>query len=90
MMTYGLFTGGIGLHYGAEKLGMLVIPASSGNTTRQFKLMKDFGTTTIHATPSYMLHLYSRMEEMGYTLEDFNLKRLLSVRNLIPRRFVRR
>ena len=77
MMTYGLFTGGIGLHYGAEKLGMLVIPASSGNTTRQFKMMKDFKTTTIHATPSYMLHLYSRMEEMGYSLEDFNLKRAL-------------
>jgi phenylacetate-CoA ligase len=77
MMTYGLFTGGIGLHYGAEKLGMLVIPASSGNTKRQFQLMKDFKTTTIHATPSYMLHLYSRMEEMGYSLKDFNLKRAL-------------
>jgi len=77
MMTYGLFTGGIGLHYGAEKLGMLVIPASSGNTKRQFQLMKDFQTTTIHATPSYMLHLYSRMEEMGYSLEDFNLERAL-------------
>ncbi|MDC7240971.1 MAG: phenylacetate--CoA ligase [Spirochaetales bacterium] len=77
MMTYGLFTGGIGLHYGAERLGMLVIPASSGNTTRQFKMMKDFQTTTVHATPSYMLHLYSRMEEMGYSLKDFNLKRAL-------------
>jgi len=77
MMTYGLFTGGIGLHYGAEKLGMLVIPASSGNTKRQFQLMKDFKTTTIHATPSYMLHLYSRMEELGYSLKDFNLKRAL-------------
>ncbi|QEN09391.1 phenylacetate--CoA ligase [Oceanispirochaeta crateris] len=77
MMTYGLFTGGIGLHYGAEKLGMLVIPASSGNTRRQFQLMKDFQTSTIHATPSYMLHLYSRMEEMGYSLSDFNLKRAL-------------
>lgn len=77
MMTYGLFTGGIGLHYGAEKLGMLVIPASSGNTRRQFQLMKDFQTSTVHATPSYMLHLFSRMEEMGYKLEDFNLKRAL-------------
>lgn len=77
MMTYGLFTGGIGLHYGAEKLGMLVIPASSGNTKRQFQLMKDFKTTTIHATPSYMLHLYNRMEELGYSLKDFNLKRAL-------------
>ncbi len=77
MMTYGLFTGGIGLHYGAEKLGMLVIPASSGNTKRQFQLMKDFKTTTVHATPSYMLHLYSRMEEFGYSMDDFNLKRAL-------------
>jgi len=77
MMTYGLFTGGIGLHYGAEKLGMLVIPASSGNSRRQFQLMKDFQTTTVHATPSYLLHLYSRMEEMGYSLDDFNLKRAL-------------
>ncbi|MDA3958880.1 phenylacetate--CoA ligase family protein [Oceanispirochaeta sp.] len=77
MMTYGLFTGGIGLHYGAEKLGMLVIPASSGNTKRQFQLMKDFQTTTVHATPSYLLHLHSRMEELGYSLKDFNLKRAL-------------
>lgn len=51
MMTYGLFTGGFGLHYGAEKVGMLVIPASSGNTKRQLKLMKDFETTVVHATP---------------------------------------
>jgi len=77
MMTYGLFTGGIGLHYGAEKLGMFVIPASSGNTKRQYMLMKDFQTTVIHATPSYMLHLHSQMEEMGYKAEDFALKKAL-------------
>jgi len=77
MMTYGLFTGGIGLHYGAEKLGMLVIPASSGNTKRQLQLMKDFETTVVHATPSYMLYLYSKMEEYGYTLSDFKLKKAL-------------
>lgn len=77
MMTYGLFTGGLGLHYGAEKLGMLVIPASSGNTQRQFQLMKDFQTSVIHATPSYMLYLYSRLEEMGLSLADFNLKKAL-------------
>lgn len=77
MMTYGLFTGGMGLHYGAEKLGMLVIPVSSGNTKRQFQLMKDFGTTVVHATPSYMLYLYSKMEEFGYTLSDFKLKKAL-------------
>ncbi len=77
MMTYGLFTGGLGLHYGAEKLGMLVIPASSGNTKRQFQLMKDFGTTVIHATPSYMLHMYGKIEELGFSLEDFKLKKAL-------------
>ncbi len=77
MMTYGLFTGGIGLHYGAENLGMLVIPVSSGNTKRQFQLMRDFGTTVVHATPSYMLYLYSKMEEYGYKLSDFKLKKAL-------------
>ncbi len=77
MMTYGLFTGGIGLHYGAEKLGMLVIPASSGNTARQYKLMKDFGTTVVHATPSYMLHMYGKMSDYGYKPSDFKLKRAL-------------
>lgn len=75
MMTYGLFTGGIVLHYGAENLGMMVIPASSGNTARQFKMMKDFKTTIIHATPSYMLYLYSRMEEFGIKPSDLNLKK---------------
>ena len=77
MMTYGLFTGGIGLHYGAEKLGMLVIPASSGNTARQYKLMRDFGTTVVHATPSYMLHMFGKMSEYGYKPSDFKLKRAL-------------
>jgi len=77
MMTYGLFTGGIGLHYGAEKLGMFVIPSSSGNTQRQYMLMKDFGTTVVHATPSYMLHLYSRMEEFGIKKSDLKIKKAL-------------
>ncbi|WP_319477280.1 phenylacetate--CoA ligase [Marispirochaeta aestuarii] len=77
MMTYGLFTGGLGLHYGAEAAGLLVIPASSGNTKRQFKLMRDFGTTVVHATPSYMLHLASRMEAEGIRLEDLALKKAL-------------
>jgi len=59
MTTYGLFTGGLGFHYGAERVGLLVIPASSGNTSRQLMLMKDFGTTVIHATPVtfFILHL---------------------------------
>ncbi len=75
MMTYGLFTGGLGLHYGAEKVGMMVIPAGPGNCSRQLKLMKDFGTTTIHATPSFMLHLYSKMAEEGVSPSDLALKR---------------
>ncbi len=75
MMTYGLFTGGLGLHYGAENLGMMVIPASSGNTAKQFKMMKDFSTSVVHATPSYMLYLHSRMSEFGYKPEDLNLKK---------------
>ena len=75
MMTYGLFTGGIVLHYGAENLGAMVIPASSGNTARQFQLMRDFQTTVIHATPSYMLYLHSRMDEFGIKPSDLNLKK---------------
>lgn len=77
MMTYGLFTGGLGLHYGAEALGMMVLPVSSGNTVRQLSVMKDFQTTVLHATPSYLLYLYSRMEELGYKREDFKLKKAI-------------
>ena len=77
MMTYGLFTGGIGLHYGAEKAGLLVIPISSGNTKRQFKFLRDFQSTLVHATPSYMLHMYSKIGEEGYSLSDFNIKKAL-------------
>ena len=77
MMTYGLFTGGLGLHYGAEELGMFVIPSSGGNTRRQLMLMKDFGTTVIHATPSYMLHLYAQMDNMGIKLSDLKLRKAL-------------
>jgi phenylacetate-CoA ligase len=75
MMTYGLFTGGLGLHYGAENLGMLVIPASAGNTRRQFQMMRDFQTTVVHATPSYLLHIYTKLEESGFRLSDFSLKK---------------
>jgi phenylacetate-CoA ligase len=63
MMGYGLFTGGLGLHYGSERLGALTIPASSGNSRRQIKLMKDFKTTVIHITPSYALHLYAIIQD---------------------------
>ncbi len=77
MMTYGLFTGGLGLHYGAEDLGMFVIPSSGGNTHRQLQLMRDFGTTVVHATPSYLLHLHSQMEQAGISLSDLKLKKAL-------------
>jgi phenylacetate-CoA ligase len=62
---YGLFTGGLGLHYGAERLGTKVIPASTGNTKRQLKLMKDLGTTVLACTPSYGLFLVEAAREEG-------------------------
>jgi phenylacetate-CoA ligase len=65
MMTYGLFTGGLGFHYGAEKIGALVIPAGAGNSKRQIQLMRDFATTVIHIIPSYVLHLSTVFEELG-------------------------
>jgi phenylacetate-CoA ligase len=61
---YGLFTGGLGAHYGAEALGATVIPISGGNTERQIMLMNDFGVTAICCTPSYFLHLIERAQEM--------------------------
>jgi len=75
MMGYGLFTGGLIFHYGAERLGLLVIPAGAGNTERQIELMCDFKTTVIHITPSYALYLADVMEEKGFSPgEDFNLR----------------
>ena len=65
---YGLFTGGLGLHYGVEKLGAAVVPASSGNTSRQVMLLEDFGTTVLCATPSYALVLAEAAAEAGYDL----------------------
>jgi len=67
MMTYGLFTGGLGFHYGAERVGALTIPAGAGNSKRQIQLMRDFETTAIHIIPSYALHLYTVFEELGLT-----------------------
>jgi phenylacetate-CoA ligase len=64
MMTYGLFTGGLGFHYGAEKIGALIIPAGSGNSKRQIQLMRDFETTAVHVIPSYALHLSTVFEEL--------------------------
>ena len=62
---YGLFTGGLGAHYGAEALGATVIPISGGNTDRQIMVMKDFKVTAICCTPTYFLHLLDRAAEMG-------------------------
>ncbi|MCQ2112010.1 MAG: phenylacetate--CoA ligase [Bacteroidaceae bacterium] len=62
---YGMFTGGLGFQYGAERLGMLTVPAAAGNTKRQLKFIKDFGTTALHAIPSYASRLYEVMVEEG-------------------------
>lgn len=71
---YGLFTGGLGVHYGAETIGCTVVPISGGNTRRQLQLMSDFGSTVLACTPSYALHLGDALEEFGYTLADMKLK----------------
>jgi phenylacetate-CoA ligase len=75
MMGYGLFTGGLGLHYGAERLGCLVIPSSSGNSLRQIDLMQDFFTTVIHITPSYALHLVEVISESGVNPHNLTVKK---------------
>ena len=62
---YGMFTGGLGFQYGAEKLGMLTVPAAAGNTLRQLKFFTDFGTTVVHAIPSYAARIYEVMLEKG-------------------------
>ncbi len=71
---YGLFTGGLGAHYGAEALGATVIPISGGNTDRQIMVMKDFGVTAICCTPSYFLHLIERADELGVDLRELPLR----------------
>lgn len=71
---YGLFTGGFGLHYGAELLGASVIPISSGNTKRQLKIMQDFRTTALVCTPSYAMLLADTIYEMGINLNSLSLK----------------
>lgn len=71
---YGLFTGGLGVHYGAERIGASVIPISSGNTRRQIQIMVDFGTTVLACTPSYALYLAETMEEMGIDKSQLKLK----------------
>lgn len=71
---YGLFTGGLGLHYGVEYLGATVIPMSSGNTAKQIQLMHDFGPTAIACTPSYALYLAEAMQKTGIPREEFKLR----------------
>ena len=72
---YGLFTGGLGLHYGAERIGAAVLPVGTGNTERQIELMQDLGTTAIACTPSYFLHIMEVAEKMGISIKkDTQLK----------------
>ncbi len=71
---YGLFTGALGLHYGLEKLGAMIIPTSSGNTEKQIMMMKDLGTTALISTPSYALYMAEEARKMGYTPDDFSLR----------------
>ncbi len=71
---YGLFTGGLGAHYGAEKIGATVVPISGGQTMRQVRMMKDLGTTLLACTPSYALFIAETMDEMGLTPADFKLR----------------
>ena len=71
---YGLFTGGLGVHYGAERIGASVIPVSGGNTKRQIMIMKDFGTTVLACTPSYALYIAETIQEMGIKREELKLE----------------
>ncbi|BCV20431.1 phenylacetate--CoA ligase family protein [Moorella sp. Hama-1] len=71
---YGLFTGGLGIHYGSERLGASVIPISGGNTKRQVMIMKDYGSTVLTCTPSYALHIAEVMAEMGIKPEEIKLR----------------
>ena len=74
MTGYGMFTGGLGFHYGAELLGMLTVPAGSGNSKRQIHYMKDFQTSVVHIIPSYALHMISVFEEEQVSPRDLHLR----------------
>ncbi len=74
MSGYGLFTGGLGIHYGAERLGCMTIPAGAGNSKRQLKLIQDFGTSVVHILPSYALHLGSTLQEEGHNPAELPLR----------------
>ncbi len=71
---YGLFTGGLGLHDGGERLGATVIPISGGGSKRQAQVMRDLGATVIACTPSYSQYLYETMQEYGFKMEDYKLR----------------
>jgi phenylacetate-CoA ligase len=71
---YGLFTGGLGAHYGAEKIGATVVPTSGGNTKRQLHIMKDFGSTVLACTPSYALYMAESLAEEGIKSEELALR----------------
>ncbi len=71
---YGLFTGGIGVHYGAIRVGAAVIPISGGNTQKQIMLMQDFGSTALTSTPSFLMHIHEVGVEMGVDFKKLNLK----------------
>jgi phenylacetate-CoA ligase len=71
---YGLFTGGLGLHYGAERVGATVVPISVGNTKKQIQLLQDFGSTAMALTPSYALYLAETLEEMGIDAKELKLR----------------
>ena len=71
---YGLFTGGLGAHYGIENLGATVVPTSGGNTERQVMLMRDFGVTGITCTPTYFIHLCEKALQMGLDVRDFPIR----------------
>ena len=71
---YGLFTGGLGVHYGVERMGAAVLPTSTGNTEKHVRLLRDLGVTGIACTPSYALYLAETMEKMGVTKDMIKLK----------------
>jgi phenylacetate-CoA ligase len=74
MSGYGLFTGGLGMHYGAERLGCLTVPAGAGNTLRQIKLIQDFSTTCVHIIPSYALYFGTKLAEQGIDPASLGLR----------------
>ncbi|MBE6612662.1 MAG: phenylacetate--CoA ligase [Ruminococcaceae bacterium] len=71
---YGLFTGALGLHYGLEQIGATVVPTSTGNTEKQLKLMRDFGTTALVSTPSYALYIAEVAKDMGIDCRELNIR----------------